>query len=250
MTPTGLKRGGLALMAAAGIIIIAVGFGQDVVALFSDAQRLREAIHNMGAWAPLGLVVLSAVQIVVAPIPGYLVQIAGGYLLGAWQGTIFGVIGMLLGASGAFLLGRRLGVPLLHRLVPDRLLDGWLHLRHLDSLTVWIIVLLLPIGDFCYFLAGLSSLTLPRMLLATLLVRGPTVAVASFVGAQVAFLPEQWLWLLVAAVAMLTVLILWQKERLEIVIFDRIVVRTLQKREELDGKQDEDNSEHGSDDPR
>lgn len=246
-----MKRGALALAGLLVLAVVVLAFGPDIISFFSDPQGMREAIHNMGAWAPLGLVVLSAVQIVLAPVPGYLVPIAGGYLLGVWEGSIYGIIGMLLGASGAFLLARRFGVPLLHRLVPDRLLDGWLHLRTLNSFTAWVVVLLLPIGDFCYFLAGLSALSLPRMLLATLFVRGPTVVIASFAGAQVAFLPAHILLLLAGAVVLLTVLILWQRDRLEMLVFDRMVVRILHERDEQDGEQDKDrNDKPPADDPR
>lgn len=249
MTSTRVKKVVLALAGLAVIVVLALIFGQDLAPLFSDPQRMRETMQGMGMWAPLGLVVFSAVQIVLAPVPGYLVQIAGGYLLGAWQGSVFGMIGMVLGATGAFLLARRFGVPLLHRLVPDRLLDSWLHLRNLNSLTAWFIVLLLPVGDFCYFLAGLTALSLPRMLLATLLVRGPTVIIASLVGAQVAFLPAQWLWLLAGALVVVSLVILWQKDRLEMLVFDRLLVRILHKREEQNGKQSEGGDERAPDSP-
>lgn len=244
-----MKRAALALAAALGIALVLV-IGEDIVTLFSDPARVRAAIQGMGVLAPLALVALSALQIVLAPIPGYLVQIAGGYLFGAWQGSIYGIIGMLLGAAGAFLLARRFGVPLLQRLVPAGLLDGWLRLRNLSSLTVWVVILLLPVGDFCYFLAGLTALSLPRMLLATLLVRGPTVIIASLVGAQVAFLPPQWLWLLVGAVVLVSAVILWQKDRLEMLVFDRLLVRVLRKRDQQNGKQDENSDHSPADRPR
>lgn len=212
------------------LLIVGVVFGQDLVVLLSDAGRIREAILSLGAWAPLGLIALSAIQIVFAPIPGYLVQVVGGYLFGPWLGGVYGVIGMLIGAATAFLLTRHFGVPLLERLVPARLLQGWLQLRAVNSMAGWFLVLLLPIGDFCYFLAGLSSLSLVRMLLGTLLIRGPTVFVASFVGSQVTAVPGDVWPVLVLGVIVVTVILLWQKDRLETLVFDKLLVRILSKR--------------------
>jgi uncharacterized membrane protein YdjX (TVP38/TMEM64 family) len=228
----------LALCGLALIVTAAFHFWPDVVRLFGDPGRIREAILGLGPWAPLGLIALSAIQIVLAPVPGYLVQIAGGYLFGAWVGTIYGVIGMLAGAAVAFLLARHFGVPLLERLVPRRLLGGWLGLRNLSSMTAWVLILLLPVGDFCYFLAGLTSIALPRMLLVTLLVRGPTVLVASFIGAQAESVPRDLLWLLAAAVIIITIIVLWQRDRLEILIFDHLLVRILGKRDEQNDRKE------------
>ncbi len=227
------------VLALAGLTVAAgaaIAVGPAVGRLFSDPERLRAALLDLGPWGPLALIALSAVQILLAPIPGYLVQIAGGYLYGAWLGGIYGVIGMLLGTAGAFLVARRFGVPLLERIVPRRLLDGWLRLRNLSSLTAWLVILLLPVGDFCYFLAGLTALSLPRMLFMTLLVRGPTVFVASFIGAQATSFSPAVLWALAAGVVVVTVLILWQKDRLEILVFDRLLLRILGRKDEPDSK--------------
>jgi uncharacterized membrane protein YdjX (TVP38/TMEM64 family) len=227
----------LALAAAGGLCLVVLHLWPHIVAVFADPGRLRASIVALGAWGPLGLVLLSAVQIVLAPVPGYLVQVAGGYVFGPWLGGVYGVVGMAMGATVAFLLARRFGVPLLQRLVPGRLLEGWLRLRSQSSLAAWVVVLLLPVGDFCYFLAGLTSLSLRRMLLGTVLVRGPTVFLAAFVGAQAAFLSREMLWLLAGAAVVLTVVILWQKDRLELFVYERLLVRILGKRDSENGKQ-------------
>lgn len=224
----------LRLLIAAGFLALLIGgvlFGPDVMATLTDADRLQTAIAGLGGWGPLALIVLSAVQIIIAPIPGYLVQIAGGYLFGAVVGGVYGIVGMMMGAAAAFALGRRFGIPLLERLLPPRLLGAWLSLRGLDSTWAWVVTLLLPVGDFCYFLAGLTALSIWRMLLVTLVVRGPVVVLASYAGAQAATLSAPAVALIIIAIVVLTVIVLWQKDRLETLIVDRLLARFLGKRD-------------------
>lgn len=209
--------------------------GGEIVALFSSADSLRRAVGALGPWGPVGLIILSALQIVVAPVPGYLVQGIGGYLFGAWPGGVYGVIGLLMGASLAFALARRFGRPLLARLVPARFIEDWLRLRNVNSLAAWIIILLLPVGDFCYFLAGLTALPYSRMVLATALVRGPTVFLASYVGAQATAIPSGAVWLLALAIVALSAIILLIRDRMVMPVYDRLLMRVLGKREESNG---------------
>jgi uncharacterized membrane protein YdjX (TVP38/TMEM64 family) len=220
------------------LVIAALLLGPDALRVVGDLSTLRETVLGLGAWGPLALIALNVVQIVLAPVPAYAMQLAGGYLYGAWWGTLYGIVGMLGGAAVAFLLVRRFGVRVLERFMPPRLLNGWLHLRNLNSLTAWLVVLLLPVGDFCYFLAGLTAMSLPRMLFLTLLVRGPTVFLTTYAGAQVTSVPPQILWGLVVALVVLGAIIVWQRDNIEMLVLDRLAVRIFGKRDEQDGKQD------------
>ena len=60
-------------------------------------------------WGPAALIGINVAQILVAPIPGYVVQAAAGYLYGPLWGGIYGAIGLMIGAMLAMLLARLLG---------------------------------------------------------------------------------------------------------------------------------------------
>ena len=220
------------------ILIAAVLLGPEALRVVSDLGALRAAVLGLGAWGPLALIAFNVVQIVLAPVPAYAVQLVGGYVYGAWWGTLYGILGMLGGAALAFLLARRFGARLLERFMPKRLLNGWLHLRNLNSMAAWLVILLLPVGDFCYFLAGLTAMSLPRMLVLTLLVRGPTVFLTTYAGAQVTGVAPHVLWGLAAALIILGAIIFWQRDNIEMLVFDRLAVRIFGKRDDEDGKHD------------
>ncbi|MEF8827066.1 MAG: hypothetical protein V5A34_11250 [Halapricum sp.] len=51
--------------------------------------------------APLAFVLLQAVQVVIAPIPGQVLALASGWLFGLVWGTVYSIIGATLGSYTA-----------------------------------------------------------------------------------------------------------------------------------------------------
>ncbi|NMA60423.1 MAG: TVP38/TMEM64 family protein, partial [Firmicutes bacterium] len=83
-----------------------------------DPEDLVEAIQSYGHWGALIFIGIQIFQIVLPPIPGRVVQIAGGYIFGLWLGTLYLVIGSLLGSFIAFYAARVIGFPLVEAFVP------------------------------------------------------------------------------------------------------------------------------------
>lgn len=146
--------------------------------VFSFAQN-EEAIEDVVIWlgwfGPPILVLFNALQIVVAPIPAYAFFVAAGFLYGAVWGGIYGTLGTLLGAATAMLLSRRFGRPWVVRMVGDSRLDRWNEMTNRRGWLVWGLLLLAPVGDIPYFLAGLSQVSVQRILILTLVTRVPTI---------------------------------------------------------------------------
>jgi uncharacterized membrane protein YdjX (TVP38/TMEM64 family) len=68
--------------------------------------RLKRILLSYGAYSPLAYILLQIVQVIVAPIPGGAIEFLGGYLFGANAGFIYSMIGLIIGAAGAFGLAR------------------------------------------------------------------------------------------------------------------------------------------------
>lgn len=149
----------------------------------SDPASVQALVLRLGWLGPFALVALNALQIVFAPIPGYVVQVAAGFLYGPVWGGIWGSLGMLAGASLAFWLARIFGRPLAERLVGRSRLDKWETVTHSTSTAIWFILLLGPTGDLPYFLAGLSRVGFAKIIAITALLRVPAVFLAAAAGA-------------------------------------------------------------------
>lgn len=201
----------------AGLIIaILVVLWKPVSQIGADPAIIRGWIEPLGPLAPLAFFLLNVIQIIVAPIPGYPIQVLGGILFGFVPGTIYTVGGMVVGGTAAAWLGRRLGRPWLEKQFSPETLARWGAIAHIDSFWVWWLLLLLPVlGDFVYFVAGLSKIRLRTFALAILVSRGPFTAFIVWTGSSAAELPWQWLGLMMAVVGLLVILALSQRARLE-----------------------------------
>ncbi len=85
--------------------------------LLPDQEQILAWVEGLGAWGPIAIILLEMIQALLAPIPGQAIEAASGYLYGPWWGTLFPMIGMVIGSSIIFLLARRFGRPLVIRLV-------------------------------------------------------------------------------------------------------------------------------------
>ena len=62
-----------------------------------DPTKVREIIGDHYVLGALCMILISAVQVVVALIPGELVEISAGYVFGAWGGALLCLAGTTLG---------------------------------------------------------------------------------------------------------------------------------------------------------
>jgi uncharacterized membrane protein YdjX (TVP38/TMEM64 family) len=176
---------------------------------------LRNWMERLGPLAPLVFFSLNVIQIVVAPIPGYPVQVLGGLLFGLIPGSIYTVGGMTAGGTLAAWLGRRLGRPWLEKRLGADALAGWSDLMHIDSFWTWWIILVIPVGDIPYFLAGLSRIRLSTFALVILTSRGPFTVFIVWMGDRVLNFPLTWIALMMAGVVLIVIIGFSQSRRIE-----------------------------------
>lgn len=155
----------------------------------SDSYALQAEVERLGPLAPIAFLALSIIQIVGAPIPGYPIQFLGGVLFGRGLGALYGVIGVTTGGFIAAWLSRTLGRPFIEKHVSPITLAKYENLARLESLWVWALILLLPIGDIPYFIAGLSRVKLGTLAAAILLSRGPFTVLVAWAGASATTAP-------------------------------------------------------------
>lgn len=203
-------------------------WGPDLWRVLQDEQALEAWIVWLGWFGPAALIAINAIQIVVAPIPGYVMQIAAGFLYGPWWGGLYSNLGLLIGSGLAFWLARRFGRPLAARFVGADRLDRWERVTHSTSTLVWFILLLGPTGDLPYFLAGLARVSYIKILAITLLVRVPSTFVAAAAGAGAVTL--NWWQLGLIFGGLLGILVIFLRYQDAIVDWaDRLMARQLQR---------------------
>jgi uncharacterized membrane protein YdjX (TVP38/TMEM64 family) len=197
------------------VIVILAALWIPLSRVGTDPAILRGWIEELGPLAPLAFFLLNVTQIVVAPIPGYPVQVLGGILFGLIPGSVITVGGLVVGGTLAAWLGRWLGRPWLEKRLGTETLEHWGQVAHIDSFWTWWIILLIPFGDIPYFIAGLSRIRLSLFALAILTSRGPFTVLIVWMGDRVTGLPLTWIASSIAVVVVIVIIGFSQARRIE-----------------------------------
>ncbi len=169
----------------AALIAPLVIWRDRIIGVFAERRQVVALIRAAGAWGPIAVIGLAIAQTIVAPIPGQVVNVAAGYLFGFWLGTLSSWLGSVLGSTLAMALARAVGRPLVTRLVGPGLLGRLDRLAAGGGLRFFFLVFLIPglPDDAACFLAGLTPLPLPALILAAAVGRVPGILAAVWAGA-------------------------------------------------------------------
>ncbi|MFC7139302.1 TVP38/TMEM64 family protein [Halosimplex aquaticum] len=175
-------------LALAGVL---AGATVSVLALFpqvTDPIWVRAQVSALGPLAPAAFVGLQTAQVVLAPLPGQVIGASAGYAFGTVAGTVYSMVGVLLGTAIAFTASRRYGRPYVERVVDPAALarwDGFVDRRGAAGLFVLFLLPVFP-DDLLCFVAGLSELRLRTVLALVAVGRTPSFLVAAFAGERLA----------------------------------------------------------------
>jgi len=182
----------LALIAFSTIGVSFWAFSQQLVYLLQQGDLARDWILHFGYWAPLAYIGLFAMQILVAPMPGQFLGVMSGYVFGIVLGSIYSIVALSIGAGLAMYIARRFGRPLLERFVEPDQLHEWERKLYMRSPVNWALLFVFPVPDFVFYLAGLSSIPLIRLVPAIIVGRGIGLILAGIAGGLTAQLPPEW----------------------------------------------------------
>lgn len=155
---------------------------------FFDPVWIRTWIEAMGVAAPLVFVLLQAIQVVFAPIPGQLLAGMGGYLFGSILGTLYSMLGVVIGSTVVFITSQRYGRPFVARVLDSETLtrfDGFVADYGSAGLFIAFLLPLFPDDALC-LIAGLTELRYRRFLILLLVGRTPTFLASAIAGTSLA----------------------------------------------------------------
>jgi uncharacterized membrane protein YdjX (TVP38/TMEM64 family) len=202
-------------IAVATLIALTVAvwrWDSPVVGLFRNRTALQAWITSFGAWAPLVSITLNAAQVIIAPIPGQVIGLANGYLFGVWLGTLYSLLGVMLGTGIVLALTRKWGRPWVVKLIRGEQLEKLDRLVARRGALFFFLIFLLPFlpDDLTCFAIGLTDLPLGQMFVLIAMGRLPGLVVASWVGANAASLSVGgWIVLIASASALALAYVRW-----------------------------------------
>ncbi len=150
-----------------------------------DPTLLRDAIGEHYLVGALALVLISAVQVIVALVPGEFVEIAAGYIFGGIWGALLCLAGIVLGSCITILLVRRFGRKFVYVFYPKEKLDALPILNHPAKRNILTFIIFVIPGtpkDLFTYAIGLTDMSIPLYILLTTAARFPSVITSTMTG--------------------------------------------------------------------
>lgn len=194
-----LKRG--AVLAALVILILSLSpygpqpfsfftpFGgdlYDIEEFYSSGERLKKLLITLGPYSSAVFILLQALQVIAAPIPGELTGVAGGYVYGQVFGFVLSTVGLTLGSWVAFELSSILGRPFVRRFVSKEALEKFDFVTTNTGTLLCFLLFVFPgfPKDYVCYLLGLSRMRLNRFLIVSTIGRLPGTYLLTVQGAS------------------------------------------------------------------
>jgi uncharacterized membrane protein YdjX (TVP38/TMEM64 family) len=215
-----VRRGPLLTLLIAGILIagavfsyLTSGFVYMLTTGSADqgpwVERVREAAAGWGAFAPIVYVLVVVVEVVVAPIPGALLYAPGGAIFGGFVGGTLSLIGNVIGAALACLLGGILAERVLAKHQADPQFSRFR--ERLRDRGIWVVLLLranpLTSSDLVSYAAGLAGVPAWKVAVGTLGM-APLCYLQAYFAEQVFTLIPGWILIVSGAVVVVVVLLM------------------------------------------
>ncbi len=93
----------VALGLCAWLIVTDAPAYRFVVRLYEDKQLMHAMLARWGVLAPVVFIAIQALQVIIAPIPGEVTGLLGGFVFGPWLGFFYSTIGLTIGSLGHLL---------------------------------------------------------------------------------------------------------------------------------------------------
>lgn len=156
--------------------------------LVSHPEAFRQYILSFGSEGVFIFMLVQMMQVIIAAIPGELVQVAGGYIYGVWLGSLYSVAGITSGSIIVLYIGRFLGYPILQKLIsPDRFERFSFFINSPRSELIACVLFLIPgiPKDLLTYLAGITPLRPVRFIVIIAVARFPGILISSYIGASI-----------------------------------------------------------------
>lgn len=150
-------------------------------------QTVKNAVLSLGILAPIGMVLLEALQVIIAPLPP-ITMVGSGYTFGLFYGSLYSFTGMVIGSAVALLVSRKFGRPVVKSIVGEKYMDSFqdkLGKHYYYVIGAMFATPGFPHDMLCY-MAGLTDLELKKLLPVIAIARIPVVLGLVLSGSSIA----------------------------------------------------------------
>lgn len=189
------------------IALIPTLFSIDIFAVSASVESVQSWVERYAAYAPLAFIFIQLLQVVIFIIPGEITQIAGGFLFGVAYGTLFSIIGILLGKMISYGIGYIFGKQSIISLFrAERYQKLYTLLQSPKAHLAIFLIFLIPgiPKDLFTYVAGAFRIRFVDFLLLSMSGRIPAIIGSAYVGALVQ--RQQWIGALIVVIVVVLII--------------------------------------------
>ncbi len=160
---------------------------------------------------------LQVLQVVVALIPGGLIQILGGVIFGGFWGAVLCLLGTLAGEIAVFYVVRLLGMPFVEAVVDQKGIKKLSFLQDEKKCELAVFILfLLPVmpKDALTYLAPLTKIKPSTFFLLSMLARSPGLILSNVFGSSLSEGNRMIAIILFIIVAIIGLICIWYRDKI------------------------------------
>ncbi|MEM4260757.1 MAG: TVP38/TMEM64 family protein [Candidatus Woesearchaeota archaeon] len=167
-------------------LILSFLFGWLFNELFSTREKILNFINIFKNFGPVIIILLIVLEVLIAPLPGFVITLSSGYIYGFYLGTIYTWVGNVLGASLAFWLARMYGRPFIERNINFSKVKKYDVFFEHKKKYLWLLYVIpfFPI-DIISFASGFSNLEYKYFLFTISISLIPNVFIFNYFGQQI-----------------------------------------------------------------
>lgn len=149
--------------------------------------QLEAFFADNALWGVVVFLILQVLQVVVALIPGGIIQIIAGVAFGGVWGTVFSLVGVIIGTYIVFVIVRKLGAPIVEAFIDKKGIKQFSFLNDNKKLELAVFILFLIPGipkDTLTYIAPLTKIKMPNFILLSTVARIPALVMSCVFGSS------------------------------------------------------------------
>lgn len=166
-------------------VLLTLFFTKILAPYLSSSEQLRQFLDSYGWKGRFILLGIQCLQVVIALIPGEVIELGAGYAYGAVEGTLLCLLGVTISSAIVFLLTKKLGAPMVELFISREKLNQFRFFNSEEKRKRLLFLLFFIPGtpkDVFTYVAGLTTIRLPQFLCVTLIARIPSILSSTISG--------------------------------------------------------------------
>lgn len=150
----------------------------------SDTTSIVDFINSFGWFSVIIFILLVLLEVIFAPIPPFVLYVAGGIIFGAFLGGTITLFGNVLGAVIAFFIARRFGRGIMEKKIGPEFKKRLNKFTHKYGGWALFLIRLNPFttSDLFSYAAGLTRMKLRTLIISTTFGLIPLVYIQTYLG--------------------------------------------------------------------